>query len=932
MPIISSFSNQFKPIGGNLVVVNDIVLPPQNDFTYVLIPNDDLTYTLIPSNDFNYTELPNNDIQYIFIPDNDVNFISIPNNDTTYTLIPNTDLTYTLIPNNDLGYSVLKPPTVFYGEITLGEDSVEGTCNCPENECPRFYVTGDGPTFCESNNFVINGNGTFFSGWGTIVYNGYYKTVNMDGSNVATYRTDCGTCPTTPTPTPTTTSMETPTPTPTPTPTSTPTSIPVNQILYYNFDDLSTINGTTVSDTINGIGGTLQNSPSTGSTSCSNYVEFNGINNSLNTGNLNPYLNPSNTSSLISIFAWVYLIDDGVIVSEQGTLPPNTNWYDSQIELVNGTLKFAVWPHSSVITSSISTPLNNWYYIGFTYDGATLRAYVNGSLVGSSFGVDRQTPYNYAGSSPLYYSIAGNCPTSLGDGGYGNFKMGTFEVYDGPLSEPTILGNYNSTYSNWNCPELTPTPTPTETPTPTLTVTNTPTPTVTSTPTPTPTQLPLDFTLTAECNPQGTNMTNFSGGSGQWEYTANVFASENEALNAGLWFTVANSWNNVGTQTDADGTYWAAVRDLNNPSNIIAKSVTISCITPTPTSTITPTPTSTPAPTTTTTPTQTPTSTPTPTPTLPPLNFTITGTCENGGSIRLSNFVGATNNQYQYSTGTYTTENSALNAPTWFGISGGSGGLLIIGSSGTYWVAVRETANPSNIIAKSVTINCLTTSNLVLHYDPSNISSYPGSGTTINDLTGLGRNGTMSNLTHTSPYFTFNGTSSQISVADNVGLEPQSGDFTIEVWVNQSVAGNDVVLGKFNAGGLTQNVGYSIRTTGSVFYAQYGSGSGSGSTLFQNSTNHTATIGTWYQLVYVFTNIASNTFETFVNGTSIGSVNHSLASILNTSTNLYIGSYNNGEYAQWYDGKIGIVRMYNKALTSSEVLGNFNVDKSKYGL
>jgi hypothetical protein len=244
MPIISSFSNQFKPIGGNLVVVNDIVLPPQNDFTYVLIPNDDLTYTLIPSNDFNYTELPNNDIQYIFIPDNDVNFISIPNNDVNYTLIPNTDLSYTLIPNNDLEYGVLRPPAVFYGEIKLGEDNVEGTCNCAEWECPRFYVTGDGPTFCESNNFVTNGDGFGFSGWGTIVHNGYYKTVNMDGTNVATYRTDCGTCPSTPTPTPTPTSTPTSTPTPTETPTPTPTQV-CDTFTFNNVDATTTYNSAT---------------------------------------------------------------------------------------------------------------------------------------------------------------------------------------------------------------------------------------------------------------------------------------------------------------------------------------------------------------------------------------------------------------------------------------------------------------------------------------------------------------------------------------------------------------------------------------------------------------------------------------------------------------------------------------------------------------
>jgi hypothetical protein len=226
----------------------------------------------------------------------------------------------------------------------------------------------------------------------------------------------------------------------------------------------------------------------------------------------------------------------------------------------------------------------------------------------------------------------------------------------------------------------------------------------------------------------------------------------------------------------------------------------------------------------------------------------------------------------------------------------------------------------------------LTTTNLVLHYDPSNVSSYNGSGTTINDLSGNGRHGTMSNISHTSPYFTYNGSSSQISITDNALLEPGSGDWTVEVWVNQAVAGNDVVLGKFNNGGLSANVGYSIRTTSSTFYAQFGSGAGSGATLIQNSTNYTVSLNTWYQIVYVFTNVTTNTFQTFVNGSSIGSVGHSLASILNTSTNLYIGSYNGGEYSQWFDGKIGITRLYNRALTSTEVLNNYNVDKSKYGL
>ena len=96
-----------------------------------------------------------------------------------------------------------------------------------------------------------------------------------------------------------------------------------------------------------------------------------------------------------------------------------------------------------------------------------------------------------------------------------------------------------------------------------------------------------------------------------------------------------------------------ALRDRNNQSNVVAKSILVDCA-PTPT----PTP-STPTPTPTSTPTETPT--PTPTPTLEPLNFTISGVCQNDGSIRLSDFVGSASNNYQYTGGAHTTENSALN-------------------------------------------------------------------------------------------------------------------------------------------------------------------------------------------------------------------------------------------------------------------------------
>lgn len=221
------------------------------------------------------------------------------------------------------------------------------------------------------------------------------------------------------------------------------------------------------------------------------------------------------------------------------------------------------------------------------------------------------------------------------------------------------------------------------------------------------------------------------------------------------------------------------------------------------------------------------------------------------------------------------------------------------------------------------------TTNLVLWYDPSNTSSYPGSGITINDLSPNPVNGTLTNITYTNPYFSYNGTTSQVAVPDTAKLEPGTGDWTMEAWFNTTTFKTGVILGKFDPGGLSADVSYSIRTnnTGGL-YAQMGDGTGS----FVNSTTYQTVVSTWAQVVYVWKNIATNSLETFINGASIGSVAHSLGSLLNTPSNLYIGSYNGGEYTQWFNGRIGIVRLYNTALTAAQVLQNYNADKSKYGL
>jgi Concanavalin A-like lectin/glucanases superfamily len=219
---------------------------------------------------------------------------------------------------------------------------------------------------------------------------------------------------------------------------------------------------------------------------------------------------------------------------------------------------------------------------------------------------------------------------------------------------------------------------------------------------------------------------------------------------------------------------------------------------------------------------------------------------------------------------------------------------------------------------------------LILYFDPSDVLSYSGTGNTINDLSNNGLNGVMSNISFTSPYFTYNGSTSQVSVADNSLLEPESGEFTIEVWFYRtSIVGTSVLLGKFNDGGSSTDVSYSIRISNNSLFAQIGDGTGGVLNVdYVNSTSYTFSANTWYHVVYVWKPGVS--LETFINGTSIGTISTTMSSILNSTNPLYLGRYNGGEYAQDFEGRMGIVRLYNTALTSSDVLDNYNNDILKY--
>ena len=267
-----------------------------------------------------------------------------------------------------------------------------------------------------------------------------------------------------PTPTPTPTNTQTPTLTPTPTNTQTPTLTPtpttalVSTGLIMNWDIQNTSSyggsGSVITDLKGNINGTITGDISYTNASPKYLTIDGGVSEYINTSNINPYLSPVNTGTAQSIFLWIYPTSNGVIYSEQGSLSPDFGWFDVQIQRdSSNSFLFGVWPYPingpAPITSSITHALNNWYYVGWTYNGATLTAYVNGTMVGIST-YSRDTPYNLGPSLPMYFNFGYPSTTDLTTTTTScSYRLGGVQIYNVGLTSGQVLQNFNTTKTNY---------------------------------------------------------------------------------------------------------------------------------------------------------------------------------------------------------------------------------------------------------------------------------------------------------------------------------------------------------------------------------------------------------------------------------------------------------------------------------------------------
>ncbi len=209
--------------------------------------------------------------------------------------------------------------------------------------------------------------------------------------------------------------------------------------------------------------------------------------------------------------------------------------------------------------------------------------------------------------------------------------------------------------------------------------------------------------------------------------------------------------------------------------------------------------------------------------------------------------------------------------------------------------------------------------NLIRSYNINNQQSYSGTGSNLGDVSGNSVDGTLVNgvgyNSSNGGALVFDGNDDYVSFPSGYS---STDNLTYEAWVNPSdLSGFRVILNHDS-----WNTGYVHFQFANNLLQFALNGESDQYSTYNFNTN------TWYQISAVYSK-SSKTVSFYVNGTLTNTENYSNPPSV-TNTNLKIGSWDGN--SRFFNGKIGLVRIYNSALTSQEILTNFNGSKTRFGL
>jgi len=251
--------------------------------------------------------------------------------------------------------------------------------------------------------------------------------------------------------------------------------------------------------------------------------------------------------------------------------------------------------------------------------------------------------------------------------------------------------------------------------------------------------------------------------------------------------------------------------------------------------------------------------------------------------------------------------------------------MSVIVKNGNFTVKRRTIINKSlpNIVQDG----------LFLYLDAGNVNSYPGSGTLWTDLTGNGNNGNLIN----GPTFSgvnggtivFDGTNDNIEMVNTILLDTGIPK-TFSFWVYSLVSsGGRSLISDMGYGGDRGWWLFCNYTTGQIWFG--GSNNLSdGNLIYRTTTNANLSANTWYNIVLTY-NPSTPTASFYLNGTLLLDNGNTIYNTYsNPSTYTQIGAYGGVSPNAPWNGYISQVLGYNKVLTGSEILQNYNVLKNRF--
>lgn len=223
----------------------------------------------------------------------------------------------------------------------------------------------------------------------------------------------------------------------------------------------------------------------------------------------------------------------------------------------------------------------------------------------------------------------------------------------------------------------------------------------------------------------------------------------------------------------------------------------------------------------------------------------------------------------------------------------------------------------------------IVTSGLVTNLDAAQLRSYPRTGTVWSDLSGNNSSGSLLNGASfdsgVGGSIVFDGTDDRVQLRDT-GFNNFTSGFTADAWITLAVTNANVLrVFEFGNGIRTNNIAaYFAGTNFAGGFLQYPDG-------VNVTVNFGATtswvVNTWYHYAFVMTGTRARVYR---NGSQLSDEAFAYLPTNTTRTLNFVGT-TSGAFRESWQGKIAEFRVYNRALSATEIAQNYNATKARYG-